>query len=65
MPTNHDPKGLAPNKESPYCAFKDDRYRLLAIIARHVTSLGICAMVVFGPVATSKLPQLLALFRGG
>lgn len=50
-----------PNKQSPYLAFKDDRYRLIALVARDIKNMGIAAMVVFGPIATLKIPGLLWL----
>jgi len=62
MNANRPSKTSAPNRESPYLAFKDDRYRLLALVAREIKTLGITAMLVFGPVATSKVLGLLSLF---
>lgn len=48
------------NKESPYCAFKNDRYRLYALISRHIMTVGVITVLAFGP-STLKLSQLLAL----
>lgn len=52
MSADRNSKASPPNKESPYLAFKDDRYRLLALVVRNLTTLGVVAMMVFGPMAS-------------
>ncbi|SFI03080.1 hypothetical protein SAMN04515618_10896 [Collimonas sp. OK307] len=60
---NRNPKGPAPNRESPYCAFKDDRHRLWALISRDIRAVVVCAILLFAePALTSRFSHVLAMF---